>query len=274
MKEKSIVKSLIKGISILKCFSYENYELTASEISLKIGLPMSTLHRILQTLVATNFLELDTNTKKYLIGHTMYFIGSLHIHAKDLLVSAEPVITTINEITNEAVNIGILLGTEVVLLMRREASHPFRIILPLGWTSPSHASAMGKALLSELTEEEIDLLFPEENLKKATDKTIATKSELKLALKRIKDAGIAFDREGSYEGVEGIGAVIRDKTGDAVAALSVPVPIFRMNESYRERIAELVKMASELVSYMLGYRPEHQNNYSLEEIRNWWNQHK
>ncbi len=257
----------------MKTFSREKPTLTATEISKLTEIPLSTMHRLLSTLVNTGLLKRDGKEGNYSISHLMYTVGNLHTRSTDLLNSAQPVIELLNELTGEAVNLGILLDQKVVHLFRKEAKQLFRIMFPVGWSAPAYASAMGKALLSELKDWEIDNLFPEEELKKVTDKTISTKSELKMTLARIRSTGISFDSQGTFEGVEGIGSVVRDSTGNAVAAISIPVPIFRMNESNRERLVCLVKMACDLISYTLGYESGKAQIYNAEEIRTWWNQH-
>ena len=89
---------------------------------------------------------------------------------------------------------------------------------------PAYASAMGKAFLSELSEAELESLYPEERLTPRTPKTIATKRELKLDLQQIRKTGVSFNPEGAHVGVEAAGSLIRNASGKAVAALSISVP--------------------------------------------------
>lgn len=121
-----------------------------------------------------------------------------------------------------------------------------------------------------MTEAEIDSLYPEERLQPLTDKTITSKTELKLELINIRKTGVSYSWEASYEGVGAIASVIRDKTGKAVAAMSIGVPIFRKNQAYVERLAKLVKMGCGLVSHRLGFVDQSNPVTAIQEIRTWW----
>jgi DNA-binding IclR family transcriptional regulator len=121
-----------------------------------------------------------------------------------------------------------------------------------------------------MTEAEIDNLYPEERLEPLTDKTITRKTELKLELINIRKTGVSYSWEASYEGVGAIASVIRDKTGKAIAAMSIAVPIFRKNQSYVDRLVKLVKMGSALVSYRLGFVDQNNPVTAIQDIRTWW----
>jgi DNA-binding IclR family transcriptional regulator len=133
---------------------------------------------------------------------------------------------------------------------------------------------MGKAFLSESTEAELDSLYPEEKLRPVTAKTIATKTELKRRLEEIRKTGVSFGREESYEGVAAVASLIRDASGKPVVGMAIPVPIYKMNEANRERLATLVRLGCSLVSYRLGYQDTVYPVRDIEEIRSWWKQNQ
>lgn len=261
-------------VSVLRSFSAQEPELGPSDISRKIGIPRATSYRILVNLANDGFLDRNINTGRYVIGPVLYTIGSLYLGTTDLLKAAEPVVKTLNELTDEAVNVGILEKGYVTLTMREESRHAVRLSIHIGSIFPAHASALGKALLSELTDEEIDNMYPSERLQKMTDKTIATKTRLKLGLEQIKKTGVSFDREGAYEGAEGFGSVIRNVSGKAIASISISVPVFRIKRDTRKRLSTLVKLGSSLISYRIGYQDRANPVCTLQEIRSWWEQNQ
>jgi IclR family KDG regulon transcriptional repressor len=267
------VNSIVKAVTILRCFSADSVELSAAEIGRRVSFPKSTTHRLLDTLAKTGLLERSRSSGKYSIGPTLYTMGSLYLSAADLLKAADPVIKTLNELTNEAVNLGILDKGNLVLVMKEESKHVFRFSHRIGSVLLAYATSMGKALLSELADDEIDRVYPEQ-LRPMTSKTIATRTELKKELAKIRNTGIAIDHQGSYEGVEGIASVVRDASGKAVAGMSIAVPIFRLNPTRRERLAQLVKMGAGLISYRMGYRDTHNKVHDISAISAWWEQFK
>ncbi|MFC1904108.1 IclR family transcriptional regulator, partial [Chloroflexota bacterium] len=134
----------------------------------------------------------------------------------------------------------------------------------------THTTSVGKALLSELSDEEIDKIYPEEKLEPLTSKTITNKTELKRRLKQIKETGVAIAKEEARNGVWAVSSVIRDSTGRCTAALSISTPLIRMNEKRLESFVGLVKLGAGLISYRLGYRGLSNPVTNLEDIFSWW----
>ena len=267
-------KSLLKAISIIKVFSHEKPELGPSEISREIGMPTATTHRILATLLKGGLLEKNPTTGKYRIGPEFYLIGNLYLETTDILRIADPVMETLNELTGEAVNLSMFDKGNITLVMKKESKHAFRISARIGTSMPAYSSAMGKAFLNELNNNELDKLYPEEILRPVTRKTVSNKTELKDDLKRIKKHGISYDWEGSYEGILGVAALIRDNSSHAVAGLSITLPIIRTDHVYNKRIGKLIKMAASLISYRIGYKYTTNPIRNVQEIATWWNGNK
>jgi DNA-binding IclR family transcriptional regulator len=253
----------------LNCFSPESPELTAGQISRKSGIPLTTTYRILAGLTKGGFLKQNAN-KKYKIGADLYMLGSLYLDTTDITEVAVPVVKALNNLTDEAVNIGILDRGLLLVIVKEESRSAFRISVHIGSTMPAYSSAMGKALLSELDEAELDTLYPDEMLKSLTPKTIKTKSELKKNLNQIRETGISIADEESIDKVIGIGSVIRDTEGKATAALSISVPVFRINKATGTKIAKLVKMAADLISSRLGYRLTRGQITDVQTLAEFW----
>ncbi len=275
IKNDNYIKSLRRAVSVLKCFTPEQPELSGSEVAHKLGIHKTTAHRMLATLAEDGLLDRDGKTGKYMIGPALYAMGSLYLSTTDVVKTAEPVVKVLNDLSGEVVNIGIRDKQNVIVVMKEESNYPVRFYHHIGSVMPAYASAMGKALLSELTEAELDSLFPEEKLRPLTRKTVATKTELKLELEEIRKTGVSFDREGVYEGAEGIASVVRDASGKAVAGMSISVPVFRLQQIGHEGLlATLIKLGSSLVSYRLGYQDTANPVRTIEEIRSWWEQNR
>jgi IclR family KDG regulon transcriptional repressor len=271
MKKEISSRSTFRVVSVLNCFTPEKLELSAYEISRMTRIPMTTTYRILADLAKGRLLERDPNSGKYKIGVDLYFLGSLYLNTQDYLKIAGPVIKTLNDLTGEAVFVGVFEKGNVVHVLKEESKHAFRFADTIGTIVPAYAIAMGKAFLCELDEAEIDSLYTDENLKPLTEKTIKTKTELKLELEQVKKTGVAFNREESYEGVWAIAALLRQADGKPIAALSFGVPVFRINQDTVDCLATLVKMGASLISFRLGYLDTSNTIRDLEDIRTWWN---
>ncbi len=267
-------RSIVKAVSILQCFTLREQELNASEIARKLKIPRTTGFRILTTLSEAGMLLRNEKTGNYSVGPALYAMGSLYLETTDIFKAADPVIKTLNELTEEVICVAIFDRGDVVLTMIEQARYYFRFERRVGSIITSYASSIGGALLSELTEVELDNLIPEEKLRPITKKTIATKTELKRKLEQTRKTGVSFDSEGSYEGIEGIASVIRSASDKAVAATCFSVPVFRLNQAKREKLGTLIKGGAGLISYRLGYQDTVNPVQSIEEIRAWWERDK
>jgi len=239
-----------------------------------VGLPKTTAYRILKCLTQSGLLEQKKDTGKYSIGHVMYFSGSLYLSTMDLLKAAEPVMKTLNDLSNEAVNLTTFDDGYTIQILREEAKYPFRWNVHIGTILPAYASSTGKAMLSTFTEAEIDNLFPEERLHPLTKHTIATKTELKVELQKIRKNGVSFSMQEMFEGIDGVASVVKDAKGKTAGALGIAVPIFRMNQSYRDRLAGLTRLGASLISYRLGYKDTDIIVHDIQDIRSWWEQNQ
>jgi len=269
------MRSLFKAISILNNFSPNKPELTVADISDKLDIPKPTVYRILSCLTKTGFLEKKSGKGTYVIGRTLYTLGSLYLSTTDLFEAAEPVIQAINDITGEVTNVSILDDKGyIVMLLREESKHPLRHVVHVGSTGPAYTRASGKALLSALTDEEIDRLYPEEKLERLTSKTVATRTELKYELEQARKNGFASNSEQAFEGIEAVASVIHNARGNVVAAVAISAPVVRMNEVSRGKFASLVKIGAGLLSYRLGYQDGTQSVYKVEDLYTWWQQNQ
>ncbi len=263
-------RSISRAVSILRSFSQAEFELSSADISRKVGLHRATTHRMLGALTACGLLNRNEKTNQYTIGPLLYQLGTLYLDTIDVFKAAKPVMETLKDLTSEDVLMGMLNRGDMVIVMKEESKFDFKIGRHIGESIPAYASSMGKALLSELTEAEIDNLYPKERLQPATKKTITSKTELKRVLEKVRKTGVALDREGGRIGVEGISSVVRGAKGKAAAALCVSMPIFRANQAKRTRMAKLVKMGTDLINSKLGYQNANNAISEVQDICSWW----
>ena len=266
--------SVRKALQILKCFNSDEIELSGAEISRRVGIHRTSAYRILNVLAYEGLMERNERTGKYALGPMLYTLGCVYLGGKDILRTARPVFAALNDMTHEVISMSVLDGGNAVFVMREESKHPIRYSQRIGKTFPAYSTAMGRALLSELADEEIDFLYPEEQLGKLTSKTVDTKTDLKVLLEEIRKTGVSINVEGSIDGLEGIASLVRDSTGMAVAAISIVVPVFRMNQAKQGKYATLIQMGANLISYHLGYQNHLYAARSIEEIQSWWEQNK
>ena len=266
-------RSLLRALSVLKLFSPTSLELSVTEVSRRSGLPIATAFRILATLTQAGFLDKDERSGKYRIGPETYMAGNLYLRTNDLLQAAGPVIRLVNELTEDVCGLSVLEKGYQVLLMREESRHTFRFAQTTGLGFPAYAISAGKALLSTMTDQELDELYPDEALTPLTPNTITTKSKLKAELSTVRQTCVAFNREESRLSVTSVAAVVRDVEGRAVAGVTVSYPTFRVDVERERLYTGLIRAAADVISHRLGYREEGARAENLDDLRRWWREH-
>ena len=269
MRKVESVQSVARTVVLLKAFTPQEPWLGVSQLARKVQLPVSTVHRLAQALVEGGMLSRD-NAGRYGVGPELYAIGTLYLHTTDIREASTPILKVLNDLTSESINVSIFAKGNVVLIMKEESKHAFRVAQQVGSVYPAYASSMGKALLSELPEWQLDQMYPEERLQPLTGSTVATRTDLKEELEVVRRSGVSYDLEGSYLGVVCVASAIRDASGNPVAAMSISGPLVRMQHQLRERFAPLVKLGAQTISYRLGYQGQRPVKPSVEAIESLW----
>ena len=247
------IKVLDKTFSILEILLHHGSSMHMTEISKKLGLYPSTIHRILDTLKHWGYVEQDPHTQKYRLGLKLLELGMAKLHQMDLVKEATPYLKELVNQCNETVHLGVLEEGEVLYLAKEESSQTIRMISYVGKRAPLHCTALGKVLLAYLSEEERKKILEGKVLPYLTENTITDKKELEKELGKVREQGFALDREENEKDVRCVAAPIRNYQGEVIAALSISSPIFRIDRNAQNNLKEALLETSEKISKRLGY---------------------
>jgi len=250
-QEKS-VKVLDKTTDILYLFMEKKRPLGITEISKELLLYKSAVHRILNTLKSRGFIVQDGQTKKYWLGSQFYTLGMLFknslklrdIATKYMEILAERFKETVHLTIYDEVNYG-----RVVCVEKVQASHLLSMSPPVGSKSPTHASAVGKALLA-YSGDDIQNMVLNGELKSYTKQTITDREQLKEELVKIREKEYAMDNEELENGLVCLAAPILNSENTSIASISVSGPRGRIIEK-KDEIIEQIIQGSKRISYEL-----------------------
>lgn len=248
------VKSLVKALNILDCLA-AGQSSTLTELSVRLRLHISTVHRLLVNLVRQGFVEQDPATGGYQLGFRVLRMGLQVLDRLDFRRVAQPHLRELNQQTQETVHLVILQEGRVVTIEKFESPQPVALDARLGTPLPLHCTAVGKALLAYQSEEALNRLVQSFRLERYTDRTISSLPQLKKELTSIRAQGFAVDNEEMVEGLRCVAGPLFDHTGSAIAAFSVAGPTTRLTSARVPPIADLVRKTSYEISYRLGFTP-------------------
>jgi len=247
------IKVLNKSLSILDTILQHGSPMSTTEISEKLGLYPSTIHRILDTLKHWGYVEQVPNNQKYQLGLKVLELGMAKLHQIDLAREATPYLKELVNQCNETVHLGVLKDGEVLYLAKEESSQTIRMISYVGKRAPLHCTALGKVLLTYLPEGERKKILGKRELPRLTEKTITNKEELEKELNKVKKQGFALDRGENEKDVRCIAVPIRNHQRKAIAALSISSPAYRTDINQQSHLKEALLTVSKKISKRLGY---------------------
>ena len=248
------VQVLDRALGILELLCSDGPEVTLIELSKRLRLHKSTVHRLLGVLEQHRFVEKSSSNGRYRLGLKLFELGSKAISHLDLRERARPYLQRLVFETGETAHLCILDDGEVLYLEKVEAPSTVRVPSIVGRRYPAHCGAAGKSLLAFLAEDEVKELIKRRGLKAYTRNTLTTPAQLRDGLRLVREHGYAIDNEEFEEGLECIGAPVRDYSGKVVAAMSVAGPTFRVTADKLPALARSVMYAAQELSAELGYQ--------------------
>ena len=248
------LQSLDRALSVLVALSRAG-RLTLTDLSMAVGVPTATTHRILMTLQKHDFVAFDEDRQDWLIGIEAFRTGSAFLQRSNLVEISRPVMQLLMEETGETANLAVPQKAEVVFIGQIETLNPIRAFFPPGTRTAMHASGTGKAILAEMPEDKAKALLAPVGLEPFTPNTHTTPAALFADLARTRARGWSFDREERYESMSCIGSAIFDEHGNPCAGVSISGPSIRFDESRIAAFgAAVARAAAEITSRYGGMR--------------------
>lgn len=248
---QNTIQSVDRALDVLNVLA-SSEGLTLSEVAAKLDQSPATIYRVLSTLEAREIVEANPNTQIWNIGPAAFQIGASFLRRSNVIERSRPIMRDLMIQTGETANLGIEKSDMVIFVSQIETHETIRAFFPPGTQSPMHASGIGKALLAHYDVDRLELHLKKNILERFTEKTITDSGELLKELAMIRQQGFAFDDEEKTSGMRCIAAPILNFFGETVAGISVSGPTHRMAEDQVGEISNLVKKASETLSYNLG----------------------
>ena len=143
---------------------------------------------------------------------------------------------------------GVLLIDDVVIIHHEPRPDGSRQMPEVGIVIPVHASALGKAMLAFLPEDEKRVLTSEE-LRSMTGETITSPERLRDQLDQVRSSGVAAEQDEAVIGESSLASPVFDSYGEAVGAIGVVIP---SGDLERPEVSDLVRETARAVSRELG----------------------
>ncbi|HEX5416599.1 MAG TPA: IclR family transcriptional regulator [Chloroflexota bacterium] len=241
------IQSLDRAIDLLEAFASGTEERGVADLARELGLPRTTVHRLLSALTHRGLLSHDPATGHYQLGLKLFELGSRVGDSLDIQRIARPYLQGLMERSGETAHLVVLDGADIVFVDKVETDNPFRMVSQIGRRLPARFSGSGKALLARLTDDEITRRFAGTNV---------DLPPLRAELTRVRERGWAIDDEETQPGLRCIGTVVRDRHGAIAAGLSISGPLVRVSDDRLTELSTILRQTADQISRAMGYRTE------------------
>lgn len=247
------VRALERALDILGLFSLSNPELSLADIAAQTEVAKSTTFRLVSVLVDYGYLERVPDTDRYRIGIRAFELGSVYIQSTSIEGEARPFLERLAVKCRQTANLGVLNGGEVVHIAVVAPDRAIRYNASVGDRELVYCTGLGKALISEFSDEQLAELVEQHPFVQRTRRTITSLEVLRAHLSDIREQGYSLDDEESIVGLRCVAAPIRNEKGEIVAAVSVSGPSSEYGESAFSEYVAAVTEAAHGISTRLGY---------------------
>ena len=248
------VRSLARGMSVIKAFDRFTPAMTLSDVARKTGLPRAAAGRFLKTLVTLEYASFDG--REYRLRPRVLELGMAYFSSFSFIEIANPILEAAAKQVEEPCSMGVLDGTELVYVARHTANRMMSISIALGNRYPATSTSLGRVLLGGLPDAELDALLDKAQIRQVTPLTVSDKRKLREMIVQGRSDGYCT-ADGQLEvGIRSIAVPVRGRDGKIIAAINMGVPATRHTmESLVSQLLPILRNAASEIEFAIRSRP-------------------
>lgn len=263
------MQPVIRALRTLSVLARERQGLTLKQLADELGMPISSLHRLLAVLSEERFLVRSPTSRRYFLGPAALSLAASGDTPIAMLSTPHPALTAIATQSGETVFLTELIGSSAVCVTLVEGNHPLRLFVQIGYELPMHAAASARVLLADLEDEEVRRLLSVTTLTAFTDETPTTVEEVVSHVALVRERGYDICDDELDRQVWAVSAPVLMSTGRACASVTLAAPESRLADSSSRRQAlKAVLEAAQAMSSDLGYQGNRLSEVSTDRMRN------
>jgi IclR family KDG regulon transcriptional repressor len=254
MSQSQDVKSASRVIQILELLSHHRDGLTFTQLHNKLQIPKSSLSALLATIEKDRWIDFDAGNKAFKTGLRAWETSQRFVRHLDLAESAEEHLIYLRNSLNMTVHLAIRDGRDVVYVSQMKATTEHSLPSHVGGRLPASATALGKALLGGLSQEDLAKMYNKVQLQRFTEFTVTDFSLLAKEIQESKARGFAQANGDFKRDVFCVAAPIRNNSNQLIAAISCTISKKEIGQlsSITNQIREVVMQQAEEISQEIG----------------------
>jgi len=246
-----LIPNLVKACEVLSALAERPDGISSAEVEALVDVPRTTAFRILKTLGSEGMAE--KRGKLFFSGASLVQIGLNSLRSMEIRSLSIPLLSRLAAQADFTAHLAIPNGWQSLILEVHDSPHPVRVASRPGATVPLYCSSTGKIFLAFRYEHELEKYFAMTSLKKNTNNTIITLSEMQIEAERIRRNDFSVDNQEFHEDIWCLASPVRDSGGRVVAAIGVTGPATQADGQKKTDICTHVKKAAKELSSKLGH---------------------
>jgi IclR family acetate operon transcriptional repressor len=245
------IQSVGRAISILNAFSITEAQLGVTELSHRLGLHKSTVHRLLASLEKGGLVERDPRNRKYSLGIRLIELAGTMLNSRNVPQVVRPYLHYVADAVEELTYLAYLVRGEVLNVEQVPGPH---LVQSVGWQgrrTPLHCTSAGKIFMAHMPEKELESVL-QAGLARLTPKTITDPADLRYELERVREQGYATSFEELEEGTNALAVPISSPNDEVIAAIGVVGPSYRFTPERALSHLDVIRSVAREVSHRLG----------------------
>jgi IclR family acetate operon transcriptional repressor len=240
-----------RSLRLLSLLAQEGRALSLAELSVRLGLPKVTTHRLCAQLLDGGYLARDVDERCFAVGPALRKLAFDTLNHGVVRGLRHEVLAALVTKVGETCNFTTLDGTQVLYIDRVEAQWPLRLTLDVGSHVPLHCTASGKLFLAEMPAAEREVLIARLPLTRMTRQTITSAKALQAECAAIAAQGHSADREEFIAGLIAVAVPVRDASGRTRAAIALHAPSARLSLAEAQRQLPALRAAATQMAALL-----------------------
>jgi len=247
------VQSVDRTFDILEFLATEQNGATLAQITEKLDLPKSTIHRLLGVLIQREFVRKNADNNRYRLGPGFITLCSHYLNNLELKTESSPFMEELSVNTGNVVFLAIRQENRMVYIDNKEQINSLRKYAIIGQSKPLYCTSLGKSLLMGLSDDEIRILLKNETYEKRGPNTISNIESLLQDIRECKRRGWSLDNQEAEPAINCVAAPVYDYRGQVIAAISTSWVLAQHPEMKPEIMAQQVMKCAASVSYNMGF---------------------
>lgn len=244
--------SVEKGFRILGLFNQDRKKMSLTDIAKAIGIGKVSAFRYVNTLIELGYLRREPQTKLLKPGPSAIMLSNNLMKSFDLLEIIRPYIDEAYNTFNVSIDSALLEGNALLKLYQRVVKEKIMYDLPIVETG-LHCTALGKAALAFIPEQEMRSIVDSMNLVKRSKNTLIRKADLLAELAKTRKRGYSLNDEEYIIGLISIGApLVNTEANCAIGAVSFTFStseysVKKMEKKYANVVVDLANDISKVI---------------------------